>query len=268
MDRPLVSAIILNYCSGQQATQCADAILRQTIADQIEILIVDNHSQDDSIGIVRNRLTDERVRIIEVATNRGYGQGNNYGAGYATGKYILIINPDNALEPDGLEKMVKAMEEDPSIGIIAPQLTYDDGTIRNSALPFPTFFDVFIKRTFLKYLFPKRLKKYLQQDVNPNEVRETDWVHGACLMLKRSFFEDLKGFDPRFFLFFEDADLCRRCWKSGKKVIFYPKVHALDQKHRLSGEGFLSLLLKKTGRVHIASAIKYFWKWRGVGIRT
>ena len=82
-------------------------------------------------------------------------------------------------------------------------------------------------------------------------------------MIKRELFEQLGGFDERFFLFFEDTDLCRRCRNMGKKVVYLPSVTVLDKKNRLSGESFWDLMFKKTGRIHVSSALKYFWKWKG-----
>jgi GT2 family glycosyltransferase len=91
---------------------------------------------------------------------------------------------------------------------------------------------------------------------------EVDWIAGACFMMPRTLFLELGGFDPRFFLFFEDTDLCRRVKQRGKKVVFASSVHALDRKERLSGGGVLELFTKRTARIHLASAVKYFWKWR------
>ena len=82
-------------------------------------------------------------------------------------------------------------------------------------------------------------------------------------MVRKTDFEDIGGFDERFFLFFEDTDLCRRVRQNGKSVLFAASVIARDKRKRLSGESFLDLLFKKTGRVHVSSAVKYFWKWRG-----
>ncbi|MFH0851305.1 MAG: glycosyltransferase family 2 protein, partial [Candidatus Peregrinibacteria bacterium] len=198
----------------------------------------------------------------------GYGGGNNYAIRRARGEYIFIINPDNELPPNGLEQLVAALEADPSIGILAPKLAYPDGRVRESARAFPTLFDVLIKRTFLQYIFPNRLRRYLQTDAPDILVRDVDWVVGACLFFRRDFFDRLQGFDERFFLFFEDMDLCRRCHDAGGRVIFTSSIRARDRKQRLSGGGFFSLLLRKTGRIHIASALKYFWKWRGGGLRS
>jgi GT2 family glycosyltransferase len=263
---PLVSAIILNYRSSRDSWKCVLALRAQTIADQLEILLVDNHSCDDSIGYLRNRVraSEPSVRVLESGTNIGYGQGNELGVQHAKGQYVLIINPDNELEPDALEKMVEEMRRDPSIGIIAPQLVHEDGTIRDSYRTFPTASDLIIKRTMLRKFFPDRMRHYLQHDRDMSVTRDVDWVAGACLLIKRDFYLELGGFDPRFFLFFEDTDLCKRTWKAGKRVVYFPAAKARDRKHRLSEGGLLALFTKKTARIHLASAVKYFWKWRGV----
>jgi len=261
--QPLVSAIIVTTWTPQDAVKCVQALLKQTIASEIEILVIDNHSEDDSIGTLRAHFNNHpQVRLLESNRNRGYGAGNNYAAQYARGEYLLIINPDNELEPTGLERMVAMFRQDPRIGILAPKLEFPDGRVRESARAFPTLFDVLIKRTPLQYIFHKRLRHYLQTDVPDTPVRDVDWVVGACLFFRKEFFDQLHGFDERFFLFFEDMDLCRRCHLAGKRVIFMSSIVARDRKQRLSGGGFFSLLFRKTGRIHIASALKYFWKWR------
>lgn len=261
---PLVSAIVLNYRTPQAAVRCVQALLAQTIAGQIEILLIDNHSEDDSIGVLRVWFGKHpQVRVIESSTNRGYGGGNNEAIRHGRGEFLLIINPDNELEPDGLERLIAAMQADATIGILAPRLVYDDGSIRDSHRAFPTMFDVFIKRTPLSRFFKHRLDRYLHRDRDASTVQEADWVHGACFLIRRSLFQGLGGFDERFFLFFEDADLCRRVWDSGKRVVYFPLVSARDSKVRLSEGGLLSLLTKRTNRAHVVSAFRYFWKWRG-----
>lgn len=240
-------------------------IQKQTVAGDMEIIVIDNHSDDDSIGILRNRLEDfANVRIVEVPRNLGFGKGNNIGERYAKGEYIVILNPDTEPEPEAIEKLIKVLKADESIGIIAPKLVFPDGTARDSYRTFPTIPDLIIKRTFLKHIFTGRLKRYLQHERDPIFVRDTDWVVGACLVIRRSLFEKLEGFDPRFFLFFEDTDLCRRCWGIGKKVLYYPEASAGDRKHRLSGSSLLPLLTKRAGRAHLVSSCRYFWKWSGI----
>ncbi|UPA23150.1 glycosyltransferase family 2 protein [Candidatus Peribacteria bacterium] len=260
---PLITAIVLNYKTPKNTVACVRALKNQTIADKVEILVIDNHSDDDSIGIIRNRLSDmPGVRILESAENIGYGNGNAIGLKQATSPYVLIINPDNELQPDALEIMFKEMEAHPDIGIVAPKLVHEDGTIRDSARAFPTLSDTVIKRTFLARHFHNRMDRYLQRKNDPNTARDVDWVVGACMLIRHDLLAQIGGFDPRFFLFFEDMDLCRRCWNAGFRVHYLPKAIAGDRKRRLSEGNALSVLLKKTGRIHAISAIQYFWKWR------
>ncbi|MBU0458602.1 glycosyltransferase family 2 protein [Patescibacteria group bacterium] len=261
---PLISTLVLNYRTPLDAVTCVKNLQKQTISDQMEIIVIDNHSDDDSIGILRNRLGDfKNVKIVETWANLGFGKGNNIGEPYAKGEFILILNPDTEPEPNALEKLISVLRSDESIGIIAPKLEFPDGTARDSYRTFPTIPDLIIKRTFLRRFFKERLKHYLQHEKDPFYTRDTDWVVGAFMLMKRSLFEELGGFDPRFFLFFEDTDLCRRCWKAGKRVLFYPQVSASDHKHRLSGSGVLPLIKTKSGRAHVVSAVRYFGKWSG-----
>lgn len=260
----LTSAVVLNYRTPQLAVRCVQALLRQDMPDGLEILVVDNHSCDDSIGVLRNRLRSfPNVRILESPRNLGYARGNTLALTRARGEYLLVINPDNELEPMGLSRMVAAMEEDPAIGILAPRLLHEDGTVRDSYRTFPTVTDLVIKRTFLRRIFCHRMRRHLQWDQDPTAARDTDWVVGACLLIRRSLLKEIGPLDPQFFLFFEDIDFCRRCWMVGKHVVYFPGVTATDRKRRLSEGGLLSLLLHRTGRTHVRSALSYFWKWKG-----
>ena len=258
---PTVSAIILNYRTSQETLRCVEAIRKQTMGDAIEIIVVDNASADGSGEKLRGHLGSSNVRLIELSRNVGYGQGNNAGIAAAHGTYVLIVNPDTTLERDAAERMVRFLDAHPETGIIGPQLRLPDGSIRDSFRTFPTLLDLCIKRTALHFFFPGRMRRYLQWDASPHETRAVDWVVGACMMLRRSFFQELGGFDPRFFLFFEDTDLCRRSWTAGKQVVYFPEARAKDSAHRLSSGSFIALFTKSIVRIHLRSAIRYFRKW-------
>ena len=262
MDSPTVSVLILNYRNANATVECVRSFMEQTITDNIEIIVIDNHSSDDSIGVLRNRLSGiPNVRIVETPQNHGFGYGYNKGATYATGEYLLINNPDKRLPPDGIEKLVAAYKADASVGILAPKLVHADGSRRYSIRTFPRILDVLSRRSYLGSLFPKHLRRYLMLDADPNICQEVDWVVGGCFLITKQLFRTLEGFDERFFLFFEDTDLCRRCRTLGRTVLYEPAVVASDKRNRLSGEKFFDLIFKKTGRIHIVSAIRYFTKW-------
>tara|TARA_Y100000310_G_C20631730_1_gene789010 strand:- start:967 stop:1767 length:801 start_codon:yes stop_codon:yes gene_type:complete len=264
MENPLVSVLTLNYRNPNAAVVCVQKFLEQTIVDKIEILVIDNHSDDESVGVLRNRIGDHpQVRIIETPGNHGFGYGYNTGVRYASGEFILINNPDKTMPPEGLEKLVSRMQSDETIGILAPKLVHADGTNRLSIRRFPHLIDIISRRSFLGKICPGCLRRYLMLDKDTEQMQEVDWVVGGCFLIRRDLFEQLGGFDERFFLFFEDTDLCRRVGKSGKKIVYDPSVAVGDKKNRLSGQSFVDLFLKKTGRIHISSALKYFWKWKG-----
>lgn len=263
MEKPLVSVLILNYRSPEATVRCAEQFVAQTMAGEIEILVIDNHSDDDSVGVLRNRLSKyPQVRIIETPRNNGFGYGYNTGARYATGEYLLINNPDKMMPNDGLELLITGMTSDTDIGILAPKLVHPDGTYRTSIRRFPHLIDILSRRSFLGSLFPGALRRYLMLDADMEQEQDVDWVVGGCFCIPRSLFEEIGGFDERFFLFFEDTDICRRVRHRGKRVVYTPKVACTDRKNRLSGQSFWDLFFKKTGRIHILSAFKYFRKWR------
>lgn len=264
MPAPLLSAVILNYRSWRDTVRCVAALRAQTIADRMEIIVVENHSDDECVGSIRNQVGAlPGVRIVETAGNLGFGRGYEAGIRHARGEFLLINNPAKLLKPDAAEKMVRAMEADPGIGILGPKLLHEDGTLRDSYRAFPRPLDVVIKRTALRGLFPARMRRYLQTDADPDIQCDADWLIGGCLLMRRDFFRELGGFDPRFFLFFEDIDLCRRCWDAGKRVVYFPAAVATDRKRRLSEGGPMALMTQKTGRVHVVSALRYFRKWAG-----
>ncbi len=257
---PLISALVLNYRSSRALLACTESLLSQTIASSLEILVIDNHSDDESIGWFRARYQHHpSVRILEMPHNLGYGRANTFAASMACGEYLFIINPDNTLPVDTLERMVSILQKDPSIGILAPTLQYASHGIRPSARPFPSILELCTKRFFPR-MWATRYAHFLE--AMHGDLVDVDWLAGTCILLSRSFFLSLGGFDPRFFLFFEDIDLCRRIHMAQKRVVYCRHIMAFDQPERLSGGSLFSLLLKKTARIHLLSALRYFWKWR------
>jgi GT2 family glycosyltransferase len=226
----------------------------------MEILVIDNHSDDESIGWIRARYQHHpSIRILEIPRNDGYGKSNTAAAQVARGEYLFILNPDNRLETNTLEQMLSLMKNDASIGVIAPVLRYPQGGIRPSARRFPAVGDLLLKRFFPSMWYAK-YQQFLSSMTG--DFVDVDWLVGTCLLLPRSLFLSLGGFDPRFFLFFEDVDLCRRIHQAGKRVVYARSFFAFDQPERLSGHSVFSVLLKKTTRIHFVSAVRYFWKWR------
>lgn len=261
----LLSCIIVNFNQTYFLRLCIDALRASTVDFDFEIIVVDNGSHNESVSFLKTLEAQGKIRLIHAGKNLGYGKGNNLGVRHAKGEYVLILNPDVSVEPDLLAAMAKHMKQNPEVGILAPQLYFYNDQIQDSCRRFMKPLDLVIKRTPLQRFkaLSARVDSYTMADFNRANVSEVDMVTGACFMIKKSIYEKLGGFDPRFFMFMEDVDVCRRVWEAGLKVVYFPQVKALHYHKRLSGGSFLGMLRQKMFWAHCISAGKYFWKWRG-----
>lgn len=262
---PLVSAVMLNYNSKYFPKMCVEAFYRAKMNFDFEFIAVDNASSDPiSLGYLENAEKEGMIKLIKSEKNLGFGGGNNLGAKNAHGKYILILNPDIFVNEDSVQKMVDYMEKHHDVGILGPKLVYPDGTVQDSCRRNMKFSDLIVKRTFLRRLpgFKKRVDKYTMEDFNHRDVKEVDLLVGACFLMPRKIYEQIGGFDERYFLFMEDFDLCREVKALGKKVVYFPEVEVTHNHKRLSGGNIFTLLQKKVFWIHLQSAAKYFWKWK------
>lgn len=260
-----LSIITVNFNHKYFPKLAVEALERSKMNFDFKIIMVDNGSTDPiSLGFLQHAADEGRIKFIRSEKNLGFAGGNNLGAKYAKGEYLFILNPDTAVFEDTLQIMVDYLEQHPEIGILAPKLVYPDGTVQESCRRDMRFMDLVIKRTPLRK-FPwgkTRLERYLMQDFDHEKIQEVELVTGAAMMMKRSFFEEIGGFDDRYFLFMEDFDLCKKTRKAGKKIVYFPKALVNHYHKRLSGGNFLRLLGRKVFWLHLQSAAKYFWKWK------
>jgi len=277
-----LSIILLNYKQSGLLRQSIRGIVNSQPGLNYEIIVVDNNSNDGSLSMVTNLFSEEFVRKMELASgqkiivppiitiqseiNGGFGYGHNLGIKKARGKYILILNPDIAVAAGVFEKMFEFIEGHSEIGIIGPKLIYPDGSIQDSCRRFPTSLTPIYRRTvFGRLPFAKKVTdNYLMADFDHDSVQEIDWLFGACLMIRKSILDEVGFFDERFFMYFEDLDLCRRFWERGFKVVFLPTVELVHYHQRFSAEkNGISGIFSPGGRIHLISGIKYFFKYLG-----
>ena len=260
-----LSCIIVNYNLKYLPRLCVEALKRSKCDFPFEIIVVDNDSKDESLEYLKQMDKEGEIRLVEAGGNLGYGRANNLGVKHAKGEYVLILNPDVSVETDTLQKMVDFMQKNHDVGILGPQLFFFNGQIQDSCRRFMRPFDLFIKRTPLKRLtyFKKRVDSYVMADFDHAKTHDVDLVTGACFMSPTKAFLHIGGFDDRYFLFMEDADLCRKMWVGGFRVVYFPTARALHYHKRLSGGNVFWLLTQKVFWIHLNSAFKYFWKWKG-----
>lgn len=264
-ENPKVSVIMLNFNSKYFPKMCVEAFYRGKMNFPFEFIAVDNASTEPmSIGYLEQAQKEGLVKLIKTPKNLGFGGGNNLGVRNAHGKYILIMNPDIFVSEDSVQKMVDYMEKHENIGILGPKLVYPNGQVQDSCRRLMKFSDLVIKRTPLKKIsfLRKKVEKYTMQDFDHNKIQEVELLTGACILIPRYVYEKVGGFDERYFLFMEDFDLCREIKKAGYKIVYFPETSVTHNHKRLSEGSVFKLLTRKVFWHHMASAVKYFWKWR------
>lgn len=259
-----ISTITINFNHKYFPKLCVEALEASKTTFPFEIIFVDNVSTDPvSVGFLDKAAEEKRIKLIKTHKNIGFARGNNLGAEHALGEYLLFLNPDTVVYPDALQKMADYMDKHSEVGALGPQLIYANGDIQDSFRRFPSFMDLLAKRTFLNKIkfFKNKVHRYTMFDENPNIDHEVDWLVGAAILMPRKLFKEIGGFDKRYFLFMEDADLCREVHKKKLKVIYFPDAKINHYHKRLSGGGLLHLVTKKVFWHHVSSMFKYFYKW-------
>ncbi|USN53899.1 MAG: glycosyltransferase family 2 protein [Candidatus Nomurabacteria bacterium] len=257
-----LSIIIVNYKSRGLVKTCLRGIEQSHLRCSYEVIVVDNNSNDGTMEMLQERFPD--VKGIQLNENRGLASGNNVGMRAAQGQFFLIINPDIAIFENMIEKMLDFMKKNPQIALLAPKLTNPDGTVQESMYRFPGMMIPLYRRTPLGNLpwAKKALRHYIMRDTEKTHTQPVDWVLGACMLVRRSAYEQIGEMDERYFLYFEDVDWCRRFWAAGYAVYYYPEAALVHYHRRLSAESpGLSGIFTAATRIHIHSGIRYFAKY-------
>jgi N-acetylglucosaminyl-diphospho-decaprenol L-rhamnosyltransferase len=261
-----ISIIILNYKSKVKTLACLESIRAADLSGlELEIIVVDNNSNDGIEKDIKEKYKE--IKFIRNNKNIGMGAGNNTGINKAQGEFILILNADTKLEKNSIKELYNLCKDWPAVGIAAPELINPDGSHQDSCYRFPTFFMPLYRRTFIGRFFKSKVNAFLVKDQSERLPLEVDWVMGSCLMIRKEALEKIGGgFDERFFMYFEDVDMCRSMWQAGYKVIYYPKARIIHDHGRGSKKQawFIAPFTNKLAREHIKSWLKYFYKWRTV----
>jgi len=256
-----ISIIIVNYKSKDKLIACLDSIAKTNFGGvNYETIVVDNNSGDDLVD-----LNYSNLKIVVSSDNLGMGAGNNLGIKNSSGEYILISNPDIIFEPDTILKLYNYFKADKTIGLIGPKLINPDGSLQYSCICFPKLYIPLLRRTGIGSFFSSTLDHYLMKHTDHNQIQKVDWLLGACFMVRRSEIKD-KLFDERYFMYFEDVDLCRQINNRGQQVIYYPVVKVIHNHARQSAglPWYKALFKDKIAREHLKSAFRYFHKWRKI----
>jgi N-acetylglucosaminyl-diphospho-decaprenol L-rhamnosyltransferase len=213
-----VSVVIVSYNVRAHLERCLAAFA----GHPHEVIVVDSASADGSAELVRSRFPD--VRLIALDRNDGYGASANAGMKARAGEYFLVMNADAWPVDDAVERLVSFADANPEIGVVGPRLLNPDGSLQPSFRGFPTLWRLATEYFFLRWLAPRSrlLNSFYGAGFDHSSTREAEFLMGAALLLRASAVDEVGGFDPRFFMFSEEVDLCYRMTSAGWRVTFFP----------------------------------------------
>ncbi len=186
-----------------------------------QVVVVDNGSRDGTVALVRERFAE--VRVVE-SENRGLGAGWNVGIRETASRYVLLLNADAWLREDALARLVAVADGRPRAAVVGPRLLNPDGTLQRSVRGFPTLWRLATEYFFLRKLAPRTraLNAFYAGGFDHDEVREAEFVMGACMLVRRDAIDEVGPLDEEFFLFSEETDWCYRFRQAGWEVVFFP----------------------------------------------
>lgn len=218
-----ISIIIVHYRVKKELLACIASIKKFHPRAAYEIIVVDN----DDKKVIHAGLHKKFPEVIYIPNeNKGYGQANNIGAEKAQGEYLFFLNPDTTLEQKSIDSLAMYLDTHDAAGIVAPFLLGTDGKPYEQGTTTLRPLEGIVCLSFLNKLFPNNpiSQTYFLKDWDKKTKKEVDVVPGTAMMIKKDVFERVGGFDPKFFLFFEEFDLCKRVQKLGFKMVILPQV--------------------------------------------
>jgi N-acetylglucosaminyl-diphospho-decaprenol L-rhamnosyltransferase len=227
-----VSAVVVSYNSAGYLPDCLRSLRSEGVTS---VVVVDNASADGSAAVVA--ADDPGVGVVQTGANLGFGTAANRGVAATAGEYVLIMNPDTVVEPGTVKALSDALDNDPGLAVVGPRIENLDGTLYPSVRRFPDL-TVAFGHAFLGLVWPRNpfTRRYRMLDWDHDRPStDVDWVGGACILVRRTAFEMVGGFDEAYFMYVEDVDLCWRLGQAGWRVGYEPGgrvVHALGGSSR------------------------------------
>ncbi|MBS4014676.1 MAG: glycosyltransferase family 2 protein [Bacteroidetes bacterium] len=209
----LLSVIIINYKTPDLLLRCINSIkLPKSIPN--EIIVIDNASNDDSKQIVTNQFPN--IIWIQNPINEGFGRANNIGVSIAKGEYLLLLNSDMILQENTILCCLQEVKKHPQIGVLGCKLLNEDGSFQKSMFSVASFRKLIDQNLIFNYFLPLKKEK-------------EDAVMGSFMMIPKKVFQEVGGFDPDFFMYSEELELCHRISKAGYKIYYFDKATAIHK---------------------------------------
>ena len=248
-----ISLIIVSFNTRDVLRESLQSVERERDDLRIEIFVVDNNSRDGSVEMVEEEFP--HVRVLRSEVNLGFGAANNLALEQAQGRFAVLLNSDAFLCHDSLRLSVQYMKEHQDVGLAGGRLVGRDFSWQPSARMFPSILSDFLVLSGLAYRFPKSrfFGKFDRTWADPAQPAEVDWVPGAFSIIRASALKKVGFFDPDFFLYSEEVDLCRRIQDAGYRIMYWPDIVVIH----IGGESS-----RQIGPMEISSTGAQLIRWR------
>ena len=229
-----ISVVIVGWNARHYLELCLESLAAPPPRRRIEIFVVDNASTDDSAEMIEARFP--HVKLIRSSENLGFAKGNNVAIRLCQGRYIALVNPDVIVLPGCLDSLADFLDENPKVGNVGPRVLNPDRTLQCSCRRFPTLWNNFCSATGLAAAF-KGSRFFVGEHMFSfphDRTKAVDILVGCFSMVRREAFEAVGLLDEDLFMYGDDVDWCRRCWKAGWQVVFYPGAEAIHDRGKIT----------------------------------
>lgn len=260
-----LSIVIVNFETPDYTLECVRSIYKNKPHCAFEVIVIDNGSKDGSLDRLREEIP--QALCIETGANIGFSQANNLGINNARGNFILLLNSDTKILDNSIDKMLEYLLANPHVGALGPRQLHGNGKLQLSWGSFPTLISEAFRKVVHQRLSMNDLKirDYLEEKYAGST--DVDWVSGSCLMARRDAYRDAGLLDGRFFMYFEDIDLCRRMKDSGWRIHYNSDITIVHY-GGVSAKRNLLRVLVEYRRSQIYFTRKYYGLQGVLGLKT
>lgn len=241
-----MSALIVNWNTREDLARCLSALAASTIP--LETIVVDNDSADGSADMAAEQFPG--ITLLKMGENLGYAEGNNLAAACAQGDFLLFLNPDTVVPPDGAERLMEFLESHPKAALAAPRLILPDGSAQASVRGMPAPGAMLAATLRLDALSP-RWASYRLPDFDYTKTQPAPQPMASAWLVRREAWEDIGPFDPDFPLFFNDVDWCLRAHQKGWETWYVADV-SVQHRHGASTRQIRKKAIRESHRALIA----------------
>jgi len=225
-ETPVISVVIPSWNTRDYLKACLDS-LEATPKPETEVIIVENGSSDGSFEMIESEFPD--IQLIRNERNEGFAVACNQGMRVARGEYVLLLNTDTEIYDDGLEAMLRFLQENEDYGLVSPRLVHMDGCTQRTVHAFPNMATPFFFGTPIERWFPesKEMRRYFMRDWSQESSADIDQPPAACVLIRQAVLDQVGLFDEEFWLFYNDVDLSKRIAAAGWKSRYLADVRVL-----------------------------------------